>query len=482
MNKASLLVGTILVTGCSTIRDATTPLEFDAVAPEAPEAWSGTPASETAEQGDWLSGFNDPVLIELVTEALANNPTLDAQLATREALFADARGARGTLWPTINGNFDAGASRTVQIFAGQSIDFQNAIYGIGVSAAWEIDLWGRLRAGVRLADSELFIAEADVANARLSTAAQTALAWINLNAAIAQERVAEATLEARQRTATLTERRLARGLSSALDVRLSRTTTFQAEASLAASQQATENAARALEILLGRYPSAEIQAPARLPALEPIGAALNPTALLSRRPDVAAAEGRVVSAGLRAEQARMALLPSLNITASYGSSQDRIDRAFDPEFFAQRAVASLAAPLYAGGQLRANRDAFIARAEAALAQYASAALTAWREVEDALAADGYLERQETAQALALEEAVEAEALAERQYQNGLISIFELIDAQTRRLNAEASLVTARSQRASNRIQYHLALGGGVPATYGGLPEDLAQAAIESDLP
>ncbi|MEL6286072.1 MAG: TolC family protein, partial [Pseudomonadota bacterium] len=71
---------------------------------------------------------------------------------------------------------------------------------------------------------------------------------------------------------------------------------------------------------------------------------------------------------------------------------------------------------------------------------------------------------------------------ERQYQNGLISIFELIDAQTRRLNAEASLVTARSQRASNRIQYHLALGGGVPATYGGLPEDLAQAAIESDLP
>jgi len=480
MKKASILIGSVLATGCSTFQDATTPLVFDAVAPDAPKTWAAAGVAGEAGQGDWLAGFNDDVLSGLVREALANNPSLEAQVRVREAFIADARAERGNLLPFITGSLEAGGSRQVQEVGGEAVEFDSALYGIGVQASWEADLWGRLRAGVRLADSELAIADADLVNARLSLAAQTALGWINLNAAIAQERVAEATLEARRRTQTLTERRLARGLSSALDVRLARTTTFQAEASLAAQQRQTLEAARALEILLGRYPRAEIEAPARLPELEPITPVLSPALLLARRPDVAAAEARVISAGLRAEQARLALLPALNLTAGLSTSQDEIENAFDPAFIAARAVASLTQPLYAGGQIRARRDAFVARAEAAVAQYAAAALTAWREVEDAYAADAFLARQEEAQRLALDEALEAEALAERQYQNGLVSIFNLIDAQTRRLNAEASLVTARSQRALNRVTYHLALGGGVPATYGGLPADLAGPAQTSD--
>ena len=114
-----------------------------------------------------------------------------------------------------------------------------------------------------------------------------------------------------------------------------------------------------------------------------------------------------------------------------------------------------------GGTLEAERDAAIARAEVAVANYAITTLTAWREVEDAIAADGLLKQQEEAQQRSLEEAVEAEKLAQRQYTNGLVSIFNLIDAQTRRLNAESSVITARANRAINRIQYHQALGGGL---------------------
>ena len=104
----------------------------------------------------------------------------------------------------------------------------------------------------------------------------------------------------------------------------------------------------------------------------------------------------------------------------------------------------------------------MASAYAAVETYAAAALTAWREVEDALAADSLLAQQEDAQARALEEARLAEDLATRQYTNGLVSIFNLIDSQTRRLNAESNLIAARSARASNRVRYHLALGGGLP--------------------
>ncbi len=481
MKTTSILIGSLLATGCSTYQAATTPLAFDAVAPDAPDNWASADLAGAAEQGDWIAGFNDDRLAGLVREALANNPSLDAQIAVRDAFLADARAARGTLLPFVSGNLNAGGTRQVQEVNGDAVEFDSALYGVGVTASWEADLWGRLRAGVRLSDSDVAIAEADLANARLSVAAQTARAWISLNAAIAQERVADATLEARRRTQDLTERRLARGLSSALDVRLARTTTFQAEASLAAQQRQTLEAARALEILLGRYPAAEIDAPARLPQMAPIEPVLGPAGLLARRPDIRAAEAQVVSAGLRAEQARLALLPALNFTADVSTSQDSLADAFDPAFIAARAIASLTQPLYAGGQLRARRDGFVARAEAAVARYASAALSAWREVEDAFAADAFLARQEEAQARALEEAFEAEALAERQYQNGLVSIFNLIDAQTRRLNAESSLVAVRSQRALNRVAYHLALGGGVPPIQGSLPDALADPQQTSDL-
>lgn len=462
MKHASILMGAVMVTGCASLgRFSGEPFEAFPVAPDAPANWAAAGIAGEAERGDWLRQFNDPVLERLVGEALTANPTLEARLAARDAAVFDAIAERGNLRPFITGSARTGGSRTVfEGNDGDAVTSDSAIYGLGLNASWEADLWGRLRAGVDLAETDLAIAEADLASAELSVAAQTAIAWVELNAALAQRQVAAATVEARDRTRELTERRLARGVASALDVRLARSALAQSEADLAFREQTVGEAARRLEVLLGRYPSAEIEAPALLPQLDPIVPVGNPVLLLSRRPDIASAEAQVIAAGLRAEQARLALLPSLDITGSLSTSEDNIENAFDPSFIAGQLIASLSQPLYAGGQLRARRDAFIERARIAVANYADQALTAWQEVEDALAADTFLTAQEAALTRALEEAAFAEDIAERQYQNGLIVIFNLIDAQTRRLNAESSLVTARTQRATNRIRYYLALGGG----------------------
>ena len=450
------------------------PVSITAEAPAAPEGWAASASAPAAPQADWLAQFNDPVMESLVAEALAANPGLESRYYAVQAARAAAQATYGRTLPNISASASAGA--TSNYFEGASFaegeDGPVAVtvsdrstdptFGLGLDASWQADLWGRVGAGVEAARSDLDASEADLAAAQLSVAAQTAIAWINLNEAVAQEQVAVQTLDSRVRTKDITERRFARGVADALEVRTARSAIASAEAAIASRQQFTGNAVRSLEVLAGRYPANALEAPAVLPQLDPIVPISSPMDILARRPDISASEARVVSAGLRAEQARLALLPSLQLTASLSSSDTDLADAFDPQRIAARAIAGLTAPLFNGGSLAADRDAALSRARGSMADYASTVLAAWSEVEDALAADAFLARQEDAQLVALDEAIEAEDLATRQYTNGLITIFNLIDAQNRRLSSESNLISARSARASNRIRYHLALGGGVP--------------------
>ncbi|HBH89637.1 MAG TPA: RND transporter, partial [Hyphomonadaceae bacterium] len=323
----------------------------------------------------------------------------------------------------------------------------------------EADLWGRIGAGLSAADADLVASEADFAASRLSLAANTAIAWIRLSDAVRQEALAEATLAARERVLALTERRYNFGLTGALDVRTARSAVASSEAALLSRQQNSGVARRSIEILLGRYPANELEANLDSKELPPITGAGDPTSLLARRPDIAAAEARIAAAGFRVDQARLALRPSLSLTASLTNSADNIADVLNPEYLAAQVISSLTAPIFNGGSLEANIAAAEAQGRTASFNYVSAVLTAWKEVEDALAADAFLAAQVEAQTVAYEQALAAEGLAERQYQNGLTTIFNLIDTQTRRINAEASLISAQTSRAINRVQFHLALGG-----------------------
>ncbi len=467
MTRSILLLSTAILAACASNPASLPGIDGDreeifAVAPNAPAEWAASGVSGMAPTGNWLDQFNDPVMVSLVQEALANSPTLESRAALVRASEAFARSARSQRLPSVDGSVSAGVTSNAFDTPAGLDRSTDGTYGLGVDASWEADLWGRIGRNIDAADADLAGSKADLAAAELSIAAQTAIAWINLNAALAQENVALQTYEARDRVRILTERRFQRGLAQALDVRTARSALAGAEAAISQRRQLSGEAARRLEILLGRYPAAEIEATADLPVLNELAPEGNPMLLLSRRPDIAGAEASVVAAGLRAEQARLAMLPALRLSGSVSNNETEFADVIDPERIAARLVASLIQPLFTGGRLDAQRDAAVAQAEAAIANYANSALTAWREVEDALAADMYLAEQEDAQLRALEEARLAEELAERQYTSGTITIFNLIDAQTRRLNSESLVVSARSSRAVNRISYHLALGGGLP--------------------
>jgi outer membrane protein, multidrug efflux system len=472
MKQAGLVFGVLALSACSTVPSLPSvggePLVVFPVAPDAPETWAIMGVSGETPDANWLAQFNDPMLVELVNEALAANPSIRSQFYVVEAARAQSRSVYGRTLPNLSGSLSGGGTSNYNPITDSRTD--NSTFGVGLDFSWEIDLWGRLRAGINAAEADLIASEADLASARLALAAQTASAWFDLNEALAQERVAVQTFEARTRALELTERRFSRGLATALDVRTARTTQASAEASIAGRRQASGNASRRLEILLGRYPSAELDALAELPSLDPLSGASSPVLLLSRRPDIAAAEARVTAAGLRAEQARLAMLPGLRLTGSASTTETDLADALDPSRIAARLIAGLTAPIFNGGALDADRDAAVASARAAVENYAATTLTAWREVEDALAADSLLAQQENAQVRALEEARLAEELATRQYTNGLVSIFNLIDSQTRRLNAESNVIAARSARASNRVSFHLALGGGLPVAEPAAPD------------
>ena len=478
MKNSFLLMGTAMLAACATSPNAIERLATDrealfATAPEAPAEWAARGVAGVAGPGNWLDQFNDPMMSELVAEALEANPTIESRAASLRASAALSRSARGQRWPSLAASASFGGTSTgVTLPTGGNDRINGEVYGLGLDASWEFDLWGRISNNIARADADYAATAADLAATELSIAAQTASAWISLNEALAQERIAVLTYEARQRVVDLTEPRVRAGIYGPLELRTARSVLAQAEAAIAARRQFSNEATRRLEVLLGRYPSAELTATATLPELPPLQVIGNPSLLLARRPDIAILEARVVGAGLQAEAARLALLPSLSLTGSAGTSETDISDALDPSLIAGRLIGSLVQPIFSGGSLNAQRIAAIAQAEAAVANYAGAALDAWREVENALTADILLAQQEDAQARALEEARFAEEIAERQYSSGTVNVFNLIDAQTRRLTAESQLTTARADRARNRITYHLALGGGVPSMEPASEEDL----------
>ena len=459
MKRYSTIVALAFASGCAGLSEQHAELAAykDEIAPTSPSDWAVS-IPESAPEADWISQFGSSNLQELINEALNSNFDIRSAQATARAFRATARAADGRKLPSIS----ASADYTHSEFGDAVLFFGNPdSYGLGLSATWEPDFWQRLSKTADAADADLLASEADLATLRLSISGAVARGWINLANARAQLNLALDEMQVRDRSRILTERRFSAGVSTSLDVRLARSALETTRANIASSRLAVADAQRALEVLLGRYPSAQITAPESPMQLGPIQDASSPTDLLARRPDVSAAEARMAAAGLRADLARLAMVPRLSLTGTLDTDSENLADVIDVDFLAGRVLANLTAPIFNGGALRADAEAARAQAEGAIDNYASTVLTAWQEVEGARHADIFLAEQESALTNALEEAKAAEDLADRQYQSGLISIFNLIDAQTTRISSEAQLLNTRANRASNRVNYHIALGGGV---------------------
>ncbi|MBY0565559.1 MAG: TolC family protein [Hyphomonadaceae bacterium] len=432
-----------------------------AISPERAAELAASPATT------WLDDLNSTEMSALTREALAGSPELQAVEARYRASRWRARGAfGGNLLPSLSIGADG---RRTETPTGTEERIRTEIMTSNVSASWEIDLWGRLTARALAADLSADAVRDDLDDARLSVAGQTARAWVDLIEAQQLLALAQEDLSTRERAMELTQRRYDVGVISSLNLRTARSQVASARGNEAQARDALLITSRRLQEIMGRYPDGALRADGQLPALPVLAAAGAPSDLLDRRPDVLAAENRLRAAGLRVHEARAAMLPRLTLTGNAGNSGQGLTDIDDSVNMVSNLIAGATMPIFNGGALFSESRASVADRRAAAADYVRTTIAAWREVEGAISTDQSLEVREREFAIAAAEAREAQDLAEREYARGVATLFELIDAYTRRIDAERGLISARSERVSNRIAYHVALGGG--ARTGGVDED-----------
>ena len=429
-----------------------------------PADWTSVTVADEPAPATWWRDFSDPRLARLVDEALVHNRDLGAAVARLEAALASARAVQGALAPQVDAGADAARRRQnfigLPIPGGDVLSSTVTSYGVSLDVSWEVDLWGRLRASASAADAEARAAGADLRGAALSIAAQTAKGWFALIEARQQMRLAAATVRSFDESAEWIRARYQRGLTTALDLRLALSNAADARAARAATEDAAQRAARALEILLGRYPAEDIETSDDLPPLPPPPPAGLPAALLERRPDLVAARERVAAQDERVAASRAALLPGLRLTASGGRTSAELEDLLDGGFDVWSLGASLTAPLFQGGRLRAEVDAAEARRAEAWNAWAADLLRACGEVESALAAEERLARRVAELEQATLQARAAEALALERYRSGVEALVTLLDAQRRSVTNESRWLAARRNLLDNRVDLLLALGGG----------------------
>lgn len=429
-----------------------------------PQAWSAVSQNDT--QGDyadtdWIASFQSATLQQLVQEALEHNRDIQAAAAR----VAQARARAGIVgadqWPQIG--IGINGSQSTVIFGNQSQTTKN--YNIGFNGTWELDLWGRIASAAKGARLDAKAQDYTYAAARLSLAGQVAQAWFGAIIARQQLELARATVSAFNHSEEIVRRRYENGLNAKLDWNLAVSNLQSARALERLREQQFGEQKRQLEVLLGRYPAAAIETEMALPELSgPIGAGV-PSDILVRRPDLQAAYERIIAAKYRVAEARRAFLPRITLSGSYGDQAQAIVNAFDFKQLVSSIAARLIQPVVDGKRLRSNLALEKANTEEAAENYAQAALVAFREVEDALAAENQLTAREKALAESASQAASAEKLAEIQYTNGLTDILLLLDSQRRNLDAQNQFLDARLARLNSRVRLYVALGGSLrPST------------------
>jgi NodT family efflux transporter outer membrane factor (OMF) lipoprotein len=440
-----------LPTACESWRFASPTAEL---AIRTPGTWQAvSTGSESEISSGWLETFRDPDLTRTVDQALQHNRDLKAAAARLRVAGETTIIARSRMLPSVG---LSGSSSVTDSSGAPS----SRSHGLNLAAAWEPDLWGRLRNLTRAAEADERAAIEDFRGARLSLAANAAKAWCNLISAEQEVTLAKVTLESFEKNLRIIERNYRGTGEGALDIQFGRTNVSGARRAVESRLLERDEAARTLELLLGRYPSGTTRSGKDLPKLAANVPAGLPADLVDRRPDLAAARARLFASAQRADAARKALLPSFSITGAGGSSTTRLAELLDWKDLTATLAGRFTQVITEGGAVSAEARAALARNEALLHEYAQTALTAFREVEASLAADRSLAEQEKFLASEMEQAVLAERQAERDYAEGINpNILSVLEAQRRANNARASMIRLRNQRLQNRIDLHLALGG-----------------------
>jgi outer membrane protein, multidrug efflux system len=421
-----------------------------------PPAWKAN-ARTGDVTNDWLKSFNDPALDAIVAEAIANNTDL-REAAARVAIARQSVTIVGSaLLPQVSA--EGGARRTDD--EGKKGSNSSIAYaGVG----WELDVWGRLRAQKAAARAEYEATALDYSYARQSLAALAAKGWYLATETRQLLALAEESVHVYTTLLDLVMIRRKAGKVSDLDVVNSRADLQQAESSVEAARQLYGESRRALEVLLGRYPAAEIATAATYPTLPAPAASGLPTTLLERRPDIVAAEREVVAAFREHEAAKLALLPDFSLSLLGGRLSDPILSLLRLNPWLVSAAIGAFVPIYEGGALRATIRIATAQQAEAVAHYGTITLAAFREVENTLANEDLLAARLAFEERAVVDRQAAVRIANEQYRAGRLDQLSVSQLQADEIAAEAVVIKLRSVQIDNRVRLHLALGGSFDAT------------------
>ncbi|MCW5591410.1 MAG: TolC family protein [Burkholderiales bacterium] len=450
--RAAPLLAALALAGCALNQ----PPEREALRADAlpsvkvPEAWSSKGGEAGAVRDDWLATLADEQLRALVFEALANNLDLRVAAAGVERAGAYAKQAGSTLYPQVN--LLASGS-----FTGS--DSGSAFETAGLFASWELDLWGRVRSQAAAGSAQYEATAKDAEYARQSIAALVAKSWFLAIEARRQRAIAQDMVAAAESLAALARERQRIGKGDEYDVRLAQASLQGYRDAVLQLQLAEQQASRAIESLVGRYPAGALEAAAAFPAYPgPVPAGL-PSELLERRLDVAAAERRVAAAYNLVGEAQAARLPRISLTASGSSITSDLVFLKNRDNPAWSAGGNLVLPLFAGGALQGQVEVRTAEQKAAVADYGRVGARAFSEVENALSAGFSLAQRVPVLEASVAENERALELAKVRYRVGTVDQRAVQQQLLATSAARASLARATSERLVQRVNLHLALGG-----------------------
>ncbi len=459
--------------------------EAPPIAASVPPAWDNPSFSDDELLMAWWTQWEIPGLQSAIEESLSHNQNIQSASARLEAASRSARIAGANMYPQVNGNLSG--NRQKQNFIGLPIPGSSGgvlsqkfdTFGANLQLSWELDLWGRIRSAESASIAEFQAVQSDYVGAQLSLIGQTIKSWFAAMEAIEQVRLAEETLDSYLSSEEKIMKRYETGVRSALDVRLARQETSVAKADLAMKSRAKDQALRSLEILIGRYPSGDILPEGDWEMIVEAAPAGLPSEILSRRPDILAAERRLAASGAKIREARGALFPRISLTTSGGTSAAELNEISNSDFSVWALGANLTQPIFQGGRLWNSFKLSKAQRSQALAEYQSTVLSAFAEVENTLASEQYLKDQERYLSEATEEAISALELAESQYESGLINFVTTLTTRRTALQNQSRWLSARRARIDNRVNLYLALGAGVTVADADADADAAEEEEES---
>lgn len=422
--------------------------------PDVPRAWAAAQESVGDVEVGWIEALGDETLAALVREAQINNRNIQAASANVEKSWALTKQAGAGLKPQANLT-TSGAESGGVTGTGQGRGSAN----VGLQVGWELDLWGRVRAGEQAATASAEAVEADYRFSQHSLAAAVARAYFLSIEAGRQADVARKSVDALTETRRIVDVQYKEGMATPQELALSKSDLATANAALTAAEGAQRDALRALEVLLGRYPAADLDVRDSLPETPAPPPAGTPSDLLERRPDIIAAERQVAAAFNNVDQAKAARLPAISLTSSIGGSSNELANLLNPANVAWTVGGNLLAPVFDGGARKAQVEASTAEQKQALAAYGQTALDVFQEVETGLDQSVVLREREASLKDAAVEANEALRIAHVRHNEGETDLLDVLTIQQRVFNADSNLVTIEHARLEQWVNLNLALGG-----------------------